>query len=54
MLTARYIKENKEKIIQGLQKRKFKGTYDLIESILALDQERKVNKKLRLTMHRFN
>ena len=44
MLTARYIKENKEKIIQGLQKRKFKGTYDLIESILALDQERKVTK----------
>lgn len=41
MLQVTYIKENKEKIVQGLQKKRFKDAQALIEEVLAVDAERR-------------
>lgn len=41
MLLVPYIKENKEKIVQGLQKRRLKDAETLIDNVLELDTKRR-------------
>ncbi len=41
MLTLNFIKENREKVIAGLQKRNLKNAQDLLDSVLQLDIEKR-------------
>ena len=41
MLQISQLKENKERIIRGLEKKKFKEATQIIDHILSLDQSRK-------------
>jgi seryl-tRNA synthetase len=41
MLTLNFIKENREKVLAGLQKRNLKNAQDLLDSVLQLDIEKR-------------
>jgi seryl-tRNA synthetase len=45
MLQVATIREEKEKIIEGLKKRRFKNIEESIENVLTLDQKRKVTQR---------
>ena len=42
MLTLKQIYDNTEAIIAGLEKKHFNGAREIIGSVIAIDQERKV------------
>jgi seryl-tRNA synthetase len=46
MLQVSVIREDKEKVITGLKKRRLKGVETTLESILSLDQKRRQTQQL--------
>ena len=41
MLTLKQIYDGKDKVIAGLEKKHFNNAHEVIESVIAIDQERK-------------